>query len=180
MYFFFFSLPCSYVLSFSFFFLPHFLPPFSRVFTPAPSFSITSPLYYSFPSLYSTSFIILFLLFTLKETLSRPPLRHSSSSSSLPRCPSTSSVHVPPSSSSTSFTTDQSHLLQPRHHGPPAPAPPPQHPPLPTSRPPNSGLSSWGHSGNILALHLHSPPAPPEPQQPPNISDAQALKHHFT
>ncbi|XP_056290839.1 inactive ubiquitin carboxyl-terminal hydrolase 54a isoform X3 [Pseudoliparis swirei] len=80
------------------------------------------------------------------ETLSRPPLRHSSSSSSLPRCPSTSSVHVPPSSSSTSFTTDQSHLLQPQHHGPPAPAPPPQHPPLPTSRPPNSGLSSWGHS----------------------------------
>ncbi|XP_034408750.1 inactive ubiquitin carboxyl-terminal hydrolase 54a [Cyclopterus lumpus] len=84
--------------------------------------------------------------------VSRPPLRHSCLSSSLPRRPSTSSLHVP--SSSTSFTTDPSyhhhHLLQhhqPRHHGPPAPAPPPQHPPLQTSRPPNSGLSSWGHSG---------------------------------
>ncbi|XP_068575476.1 inactive ubiquitin carboxyl-terminal hydrolase 54a isoform X1 [Cebidichthys violaceus] len=86
--------------------------------------------------------------------VSRPPLRHSSSSSSLLRRPSASSLHVP--SSSASFTTDPSyhhhhhHLLQhhqPRHHGPPAPAPPPQHPPMQTSRPPNSGLSSWGHSG---------------------------------
>ncbi|KAM7385161.1 hypothetical protein PAMP_001257 [Pampus punctatissimus] len=86
----------------------------------------------------------------------RPPPRHSDlrpfSSSTLPRRPSTSSLH-PPSASSTSFTTDHSHhhlLLQhhqPRHHGPSAPAPPPQHPPLQTSRPPSSGLSSWGHSG---------------------------------
>ncbi|XP_068423597.1 inactive ubiquitin carboxyl-terminal hydrolase 54a isoform X2 [Clinocottus analis] len=87
--------------------------------------------------------------------VARPPLRHSYSSSSLPRHPSTSFLHAPSSSSSsssTSFTTDPSyhhHLQhhQPRHHGPPAPAPPPQHPPLQTSRPPNSGLSSWGHSG---------------------------------
>nr|XP_033468945.1 inactive ubiquitin carboxyl-terminal hydrolase 54a isoform X1 [Epinephelus lanceolatus]XP_033468946.1 inactive ubiquitin carboxyl-terminal hydrolase 54a isoform X1 [Epinephelus lanceolatus]XP_033468948.1 inactive ubiquitin carboxyl-terminal hydrolase 54a isoform X1 [Epinephelus lanceolatus] len=81
----------------------------------------------------------------------RPPLRHSSSSSSLLRRPSTSSLHIP--SSSTSFTTDHSyhhhHLLQqPRHHGPSAPAHPSQHPPLQTSRPPSSGLSSWGHSGS--------------------------------
>ncbi|XP_070772240.1 inactive ubiquitin carboxyl-terminal hydrolase 54a [Enoplosus armatus] len=86
-------------------------------------------------------------------SVSRPPPRHAdlhSSSSSLLRRPSTSSLHLPSSSSSTSFTTDHSyhhHHHQPRHHGPPAPAPPPQHPPLQTSRPPSSGLSSWGHSG---------------------------------
>ncbi|XP_027131674.1 inactive ubiquitin carboxyl-terminal hydrolase 54a isoform X2 [Larimichthys crocea] len=93
-------------------------------------------------------------------SVSRPPLRqadlHSSfSSSSLLRRPSASSLHLPSSSSSTtsSFTTDHSyhhqHLQhhQPRHHGPSAPAPPAQHPPLQTSRPPSSGLSSWGHSG---------------------------------
>ncbi|XP_042357807.1 inactive ubiquitin carboxyl-terminal hydrolase 54-like isoform X2 [Plectropomus leopardus] len=85
-------------------------------------------------------------------SVSRPPLRHSSSSSSLLRRPSTSSLHIP--SSPTSFTTDHSyhhHLLQhhqPRHHGPSAPAPPPQHPPLQTSRPPSSGHSTWGHSGS--------------------------------
>ncbi|XP_042288359.1 inactive ubiquitin carboxyl-terminal hydrolase 54a isoform X2 [Thunnus maccoyii] len=92
-------------------------------------------------------------------SVSRPPLRHSdlrSSFSTLPRRPSTSSLHLP-SASSTSFTTDHSHhhllLLQqhhhhqPRHHGPSAPAPPPQHPPPQTSRPPSSGPSSWGHSG---------------------------------
>ncbi|KAM8859140.1 inactive ubiquitin carboxyl-terminal hydrolase 54a isoform 2-T6 [Spinachia spinachia] len=84
--------------------------------------------------------------------MSRPPLKHSTSSSSLPRRPSTSSLLVP-SSSSTSYTTDHSsyhHLFQhhqPQNHGPPAPAPPPQHPPLQTSRPPNLGPSSWGHSG---------------------------------
>ncbi|XP_037637581.1 LOW QUALITY PROTEIN: inactive ubiquitin carboxyl-terminal hydrolase 54a [Sebastes umbrosus] len=89
---------------------------------------------------------------------SRPPLRYSSSSSSLLRRPSTSSLHIP--SSTTSFTTDHSyhhhhHLLQhhqPRHHGNSAPAPPPQHPPLQTSRPPSSGLSSWGHSGGGPSL----------------------------
>ncbi|XP_074501485.1 ubiquitin carboxyl-terminal hydrolase 54-like [Sebastes fasciatus] len=89
---------------------------------------------------------------------SRPPLRHSSSSSSLLHRPSTSSLHIP--SSTTSFTTDHSyhhhhHLLQhhqPRHHGNSAPAPPPQHPPLQTSRPPSSGLSSWGHSGGGPSL----------------------------
>ncbi|XP_030011374.1 inactive ubiquitin carboxyl-terminal hydrolase 54a isoform X2 [Sphaeramia orbicularis] len=82
--------------------------------------------------------------------VSRPPLRHSSSSSSfLLRRPSTSSLHLP--SHPPSFTPDHSHLhhLHPRHHqhGPSTPAPPPQHPPLQTSRPPSSGPSSWGHSG---------------------------------
>ncbi|XP_077960901.1 inactive ubiquitin carboxyl-terminal hydrolase 54a isoform X2 [Gasterosteus aculeatus] len=83
--------------------------------------------------------------------MSRPPLKHSTSSSSLLRRPSASSLPVP-SSSSTSFPADHSshlHLLQhhqPRNHGPPAPAHPPQHPPLQTSRPPNLGPSSWGHS----------------------------------
>ncbi|XP_070696872.1 inactive ubiquitin carboxyl-terminal hydrolase 54a [Pempheris klunzingeri] len=88
-------------------------------------------------------------------TMSRPPLHSSSSSSSLLRRPSTSSLHLPSSSSSssTSFTADHSyhhhHLQhhQPCHHSPSAPAPLPQHPPLQTSRPPSSGLSSWGHSG---------------------------------
>lgn len=84
-------------------------------------------------------------------SVSRPPLRHADlHSSSLLRRPSTSSLHLPSSSSSsTSFTTDHSHHqhLQPRHHGPSAPAPPPQHPPLQTSRPPSSGLSFRGHSG---------------------------------
>ncbi|XP_076598793.1 inactive ubiquitin carboxyl-terminal hydrolase 54a isoform X2 [Chaetodon auriga] len=80
---------------------------------------------------------------------SRPPLRHADlHSSSLLRRPSTSSLHLP---SSPSFTTDHSYLHhlhhQPRHLGPSAPAPPPQHLPLQTSRPPSSGLSSWGHSG---------------------------------
>lgn len=84
--------------------------------------------------------------------MSRPPLRQVSSTSTLPRRPSTSSLHHPPPP--TSFTTDHSHhqhhhLHQPRHHqGPSAPAPPPpQHPPMQTSRPPSSGLSSWSHSG---------------------------------
>ncbi|XP_047191019.1 inactive ubiquitin carboxyl-terminal hydrolase 54a isoform X2 [Scophthalmus maximus] len=86
---------------------------------------------------------------------SRPPPRHpdlhSSCSSSLPRRPSTSSLHLP--SSSSSFT-DPSFLLhlhhhQPRHHGPSAPAHPPQHlPPSQTSRPPSSGLSTWGRTGS--------------------------------
>ncbi|XP_045921165.1 inactive ubiquitin carboxyl-terminal hydrolase 54-like [Micropterus dolomieu] len=81
-------------------------------------------------------------------SVSRPPLRHADlhSSSSLLRRPSTSSLHLP-SSSSTSLITDHSHHHQPRHHGPSAPAPPPPHPPSQTSRPPSSGLSSWGHSG---------------------------------
>ncbi|KAM6996882.1 LOW QUALITY PROTEIN: inactive ubiquitin carboxyl-terminal hydrolase 54a [Tautogolabrus adspersus] len=85
------------------------------------------------------------------------PLRqadhHSSPSSSLRR-PSTSSLHLPSSSTtscSTSFPADHSHHHlqhhQPRHHGPSAPTPPPQHPLTQTSRPPSSGLSSWGHSG---------------------------------
>lgn len=81
--------------------------------------------------------------------MSRPPLRHAdlhSSSSSLLRRPSTSSLHLP-SSSSTSLITDHSHHHQPRHHGPSAPAPPPPHPPSQASRPPSSGLSSWGLSG---------------------------------
>ncbi|XP_071329568.1 inactive ubiquitin carboxyl-terminal hydrolase 54a isoform X2 [Trachinotus anak] len=85
-------------------------------------------------------------------SLSRPPLKHAnlhSSSSSLLRRPSTSSLHLP-SASSTSFTTDPSyhHLQhQPRHHGPPAPAPPPQHPPSQTSWPHSLGLTSWGRTG---------------------------------
>ncbi|KAK5854301.1 hypothetical protein PBY51_015383 [Eleginops maclovinus] len=91
-----------------------------------------------------------------EPSVSRPTLRHSSSSSSLPRRPSTSSLHTP----SSSFTTDPSfyhhHLLQhhhhPRHIDPSAPAPPPQHPSLQTSRPPSSGPSSWGHTGGGLPL----------------------------
>ncbi|XP_041803647.1 inactive ubiquitin carboxyl-terminal hydrolase 54a isoform X2 [Chelmon rostratus] len=85
-------------------------------------------------------------------SVSRPPLRHANfHSSTLLRRPSASSLHLP---SSPSFTTDHSYLHhlqhqhhQPRHLGPTAPAPPLQHPPLQTSRPPSSGLSSWGHSG---------------------------------
>ncbi|XP_008286551.1 inactive ubiquitin carboxyl-terminal hydrolase 54a [Stegastes partitus] len=82
------------------------------------------------------------------SSVSRPPLRpadlHSSSSFTLPRRPSTSSLHLP--SSSSYSTTD--HSLH-RHLGPSAPAPPPQHPPSQTSssRPPSSGPSSWGRSG---------------------------------
>ncbi|XP_026210302.1 inactive ubiquitin carboxyl-terminal hydrolase 54-like isoform X2 [Anabas testudineus] len=85
-------------------------------------------------------------------TVSRPPTRHPDlhSSSFLLRHPSTSSLHLPLSSSSTSFTADHSYHHQhhqPRHLGPSTPARPPQHPPLQTSRPPSSGLSSWGNSG---------------------------------
>uniref|UniRef100_UPI0037E738AD ubiquitin carboxyl-terminal hydrolase 54-like n=1 Tax=Semicossyphus pulcher TaxID=241346 RepID=UPI0037E738AD len=82
-------------------------------------------------------------------SVSRPPLSHTDYHSL--RRPSTSSLHPP--SSSTSFPADHSyhhhHLQhnQTRHHGPTAPAPPPQHPPMQTSRPPSSGLSSWGHTG---------------------------------
>ncbi|XP_054874577.1 inactive ubiquitin carboxyl-terminal hydrolase 54a isoform X2 [Amphiprion ocellaris] len=78
------------------------------------------------------------------SSVSRPPLRHanlhsSSSSSTLLRRPSTSSLHLP------SSTTDPS-LRQ--HLGPSAPAPPPQHlPPQTSSRPPSSVPSSWGRSG---------------------------------
>ncbi|XP_029927085.1 inactive ubiquitin carboxyl-terminal hydrolase 54-like isoform X2 [Myripristis murdjan] len=101
---------------------------------------------------------------SFEPPVSRYPPRHadprassssSSSSSTLLRRPSTSSLHLPSPSSSTSSspsTADQHyhhHLLQHQHrnHGPAPPAPPPQHPPLQPSRPPSSGLSSWGHSG---------------------------------
>ncbi|XP_073337660.1 ubiquitin carboxyl-terminal hydrolase 54-like isoform X2 [Pagrus major] len=86
--------------------------------------------------------------------VSRPPLRHSDlHSSSLLRHPSTSFLHLP---SSTSFTTDHSYHHQPRHPGPSAPAPPSQHLPLQTSRPPSSGLSSWGHSGAVPGVQQQS------------------------
>ncbi|XP_038164230.1 inactive ubiquitin carboxyl-terminal hydrolase 54a isoform X1 [Cyprinodon tularosa] len=80
--------------------------------------------------------------------VSRPPLRHSNlhSTSSLPRCPSTSSLHPP---SSTSFPADHASFHQPRHHGPPAP----QHPHMQASRPPSSGPSSWGHSAPSRLQH---------------------------
>lgn len=110
----------------------------------------------SFSSL--TSSLLLFyssilLLLTLKDPpVSRPSLRHTDLHSSSPlRRPSTSSLHLP---SSTSFPTDHSYHHQPRHPAPSAPAPPPQHLTLQTSRALSSGLSSWGHSGNLLALHL--------------------------
>lgn len=106
-----------------------------------------------------------------EPSVSRPTLKHSYSSSSLPRRPSSSSsssLHTP---SSSSFTTDPSHhlLLQhhhhpPRHLGPSAPAPPPQHPPLQRSRPPSSGPSSWGHSGG----------GPPLQQQFLAVSDGRS------
>ncbi|XP_069394695.1 inactive ubiquitin carboxyl-terminal hydrolase 54a isoform X2 [Paralichthys olivaceus] len=82
-------------------------------------------------------------------SVSRPPPSpadlHSSSSSSsfLLRRPSTSSLHLP----SSSFTDPSFHHLQPRHHGPSAPAPPPQHPPSQTSRPHSSGPSTRGRTG---------------------------------
>ncbi|XP_026165111.1 inactive ubiquitin carboxyl-terminal hydrolase 54a [Mastacembelus armatus] len=69
--------------------------------------------------------------------VSRGPPRHT-----LLRHPSTSSLHLP----STSSTADHSNH-QPRHHGPSAPAPPPQHPSSQASRPPSTGLTTWGHSG---------------------------------
>ncbi|KAK2824707.1 hypothetical protein Q5P01_021882 [Channa striata] len=81
-----------------------------------------------------------------EPTLPHPPGRHSdpqSSSSLHLRRPSASSLHLP---SSNCLTTDHSYH-QTRHHGPSAPAPPPQHPPLQTSRSPSSGFSSWVHSG---------------------------------
>lgn len=126
-----------------------FLPP-SILSSPSSSFSsLTSSL---LPLVLFYSSVL--LLLTLKDPPgSRPPLRHTDlHSSSLLRRPSTSSLHLP---SSTSFPTDHSYHHQPRHPAPSAPAPPPQHLTLQTSRALSSGLSSWGHSGNLLALHLH-------------------------
>ncbi|CAB1460237.1 unnamed protein product [Pleuronectes platessa] len=77
-------------------------------------------------------------------SVSRPPLTPVDlHSSTLPRRPSTSSLHLP----SSSFTDPSFHHLQPRHHGPSAPAPPPHHPPSQTSRPHSSGPSTWGRTG---------------------------------
>ncbi|XP_030603736.1 inactive ubiquitin carboxyl-terminal hydrolase 54a isoform X2 [Archocentrus centrarchus] len=75
-------------------------------------------------------------------SVSRPPLRHSSSSSLL-RHSRSSTLHLP------STADHSSYHHQPRHHGPsaPAPSPPTQHPPTQTSRPPSSGPASRGHSG---------------------------------
>ncbi|XP_036978828.1 inactive ubiquitin carboxyl-terminal hydrolase 54a isoform X2 [Acanthopagrus latus] len=82
--------------------------------------------------------------------VSRPSLRHTDLHSSSPlRRPSTSSLHLP---SSTSFPTDHSYHHQPRHPAPSAPAPPPQHLTLQTSRALSSGLSSWGHSGPVPSV----------------------------
>ncbi|XP_068183892.1 ubiquitin carboxyl-terminal hydrolase 54-like isoform X2 [Antennarius striatus] len=79
-------------------------------------------------------------------TPSRPALRHPILHSSLPRRPSSSSLHLPP----TSITDDHSYHHLPRPQGP---STPPTH--LQTSRPRSSGPAPWGPSGP-------GPGAPPQ------------------